>query len=141
MPEHNSADLHHHTCRMCSSVLHVETNADIVCLLPGFEHIFRPVLHAAMSQRMDARLQALCYFYRHPPAGSGVKPQPYSEIAKLVKRPHMPVGTIRQSVRRFMASRKVRGRKSGWRKTTPAEDTKLIAAFRKVRKPLGSLVD
>ena len=54
-----------------------------------------------MSQQMDAPLQALCYFYRHPPVGSGVRPQPYSEIAKLIKRPHMPVGTIRQSVRRF----------------------------------------
>ena len=82
-------------------------------------------------------MQALCYFYRHPPVGSGVRPQPYSEIAKLIKRPHMPVGTIRQSVRRFMASRKVRGRKADWRKTTSAEDATILAAFRKVRKPLG----
>ena len=110
-------------------------------IVARFEHFCRAVLHAAMSQQMDAPLQALCYFYRHPPMGSGVRPQPYSEIAKLLKRPHMPVGSIRQSVRRLMASRKVRGRKVGWRKTTSAEDATIIAAFRKVRKPLGSLVE
>ena len=84
-------------------------------------------LRAAMSQQMDASLQALCYFYRHPPDGAGVRPQPYSAIAKLIRRPQMPAGTIRQSVRNFMAARKVRGRKEGWRKTTPAEDTKIFA--------------
>ena len=36
---------------------------------------------------------------------------------------------------------KVRGRKEGWRKTTPAEDAKIVAVFRKVRVPLGSLVE
>ena len=53
----------------------------------------------------------------------------------------MPAGTIRSAVKRFLAVRRVRGRKEGWRKTTPAEDAKILAAFRKVRKPLGSLVE
>ena len=70
-----------------------------------------------------------------------MRPQPYKEIAKLIRRPRMPAGTIRSAVKRFLAVRRVRGRKEGWRKTTPAEDAKILAAFRKVRKPLGSLVE
>ena len=70
-----------------------------------------------------------------------MRPQPYKEIAKLIGRPRMPAGTIRSAVKRFLAARRVRGRKEGWRKTTPAEDAKILAAFRKVRKPLGSLVE
>ena len=70
-----------------------------------------------------------------------MRPQPYKEIAKLIRRPRMPAGTIRSAVKRFLAARRVRGRKEGWRKTTPAEDAKILAAFRKVRKPLGSLVE
>ena len=35
-----------------------------------------------MSQHMEASLRALCFFYRHPPAGSGVRPQPDKKIAK-----------------------------------------------------------
>ena len=96
---------------------------------------------SAMSKHMDASLRALCFFYRNPPPGSGVRPQPYKEIAKLIRRPRMPAGTIRSAVKRFLAVRRVRGRKEGWRKTTPAEDAKILAAFRKVRKPLGSLVE
>ena len=46
-----------------------------------------------MSKHMDASLRALCFFYRNPPPGSGVRPQPYKEIAKLIRRPRMPAGT------------------------------------------------
>ena len=70
-----------------------------------------------------------------------MRPQPYKEIAKLIGRPRMPAGTIRSAVKRFLVARRVRGRKEGWRKTTPAENAKILAAFRKVRKPLGSLVE
>ena len=96
---------------------------------------------AAMSKHMEASLRALCFFYRNPPAGSGVRPQPYKKIAKLIRRPHMSTRTIKTVVHRFLAARKVRGRKEGWRKTTPAEDAQIFAAFQKVRKPLGSLVE
>ena len=44
---------------------------------------------SAMSKHMDASLRALCFFYRNPPPGSGVRPQPYKEIAKLIRRPRM----------------------------------------------------
>ena len=94
-----------------------------------------------MSKHMEASLRALCFFYRNPPAGSGVRPQPYKKIAKLIRRPHMSTRTIKTVVHRFLAARKVRGRKEGWRKTTPAEDAQIFAAFQKVRKPLGSLVE
>ena len=34
-----------------------------------------------------------------------------------------------------------RGRKQGWRKTTPSEDKQVLRTFHKVRQPLGSAVD
>ena len=70
-----------------------------------------------MSAHMGAAQQALCFFYRNPPANSGVKPQPYNQIAKLIQQPQTPVGTIRAVVQRFHQARQVRGRKQGWRKT------------------------
>ena len=51
-----------------------------------------------MSAHMGAAQQALCFFYRNPPANSGVKPQPYNQIAKLIQQPQTPVGTIRAVV-------------------------------------------
>ena len=94
-----------------------------------------------MTKHMGPAKQALCYFYRNPPANSGVMPQPFKEIAKLIQQPRTPANTIRWVVRNFHRVRKVRGRRPGWRKTTPAEDAKIFACFRKVRRPLGSLVE
>ena len=88
-----------------------------------------------------AAQQALCYFYRNPIASSGVKPQPYKEIAKLIQQPRTSVRTIQKVVQKFHRVRKVRGRQPGWRKTTAAEDAKILACFRKIRCPLGSLVE
>ena len=45
------------------------------------------------------------------------------------------------AVKRFHCEKKNRGRKTGWRKTTPAEDAKIFSCFQKVRLPLGSLVE
>ena len=94
-----------------------------------------------MSVQMGAAHQALCYFYRNPPASSGVKPQPYKDIAKLIQLPNTPAATIRKVVQRFQSPRQTRGRKPGWRKTTPAEDATMLARFRKIKRPLGSLVE
>ena len=44
-------------------------------------------------------------------------------------------------VRRFQHNAKKRGRKVGWRKTTQSEDKQILAAFARVRKPLGILVE
>ena len=38
-----------------------------------------------MTKHMGPAKQALCYFYRNPPANSGVMPQPFKEIAKLIQ--------------------------------------------------------
>ena len=86
-------------------------------------------------------MQALCYFYRHPPPGSGVKPQPFSAIPTLIKAPSMGISRVKMAVRRFHLKRQTRGRKVGWRKTTPADDAAILACFKKVRQPLGSLVE
>ena len=90
---------------------------------------------------MSPALQALCFFYRNPPPDSGVKPQPYRKIPGLLKAPHLGVGRIKMAVKRFHCEKKIRGRKTGWRKTTPAEDAKIFSCFQKVRLPLGSLVE
>ena len=44
-----------------------------------------------MTKHMGPAQQALCYFYRNPPAKSGVKPQPFKEIAKLIQQPRTSV--------------------------------------------------
>ena len=83
----------------------------------------------------------MVYFYRNPPPDSGVKPQPYSAIAKLIHRPHAKPNTLRWAAVTFMAKKSPRGRKPGWRKTTSAEDKAIFNAFFKVRQPLGILVE
>ena len=94
-----------------------------------------------MPSTISPAMQALCYFYRNPPPGSGVKPQPYKVIPKLIKAPRTDIGRIKMIVNRFHNVRQARGRKTGWRKTTKAEDVKILSCFRKIRQPLGSLVE
>ena len=97
-----------------------------------------------MGIHMDERTRALCYFYRHPPPGSNIKPQKFSKIALLVRKPGQPrlkPDTIRKVVVAFHSHRSARGRKAGWRKTSPAEDKLILKTFLKVRQPLGARVD
>ena len=56
----------------------------------------------------------MCYFYRNPPPGSGVKPQPYKAIPKLIGAPNMRIGRV---------------------------DAVIFACFKRARQPLGSLVE
>ena len=61
---------------------------------------------------MGAENQALRYFYRHPPPGSGVLPSSYEKIADMVvekdgERPR--VGGVFKAVKEFRKARKVRG--------------------------------
>ena len=90
---------------------------------------------------MSASMQALCYVYPPPPPGSGVKPQPYNTIPTLIKAPSMGISRVKMAVRRFHLGRQTRGRKVGWRKTTPVEDATILACFKRGRQPLGSLVE
>ena len=92
-------------------------------------------------KHMDPATQALCYFYRHPPPNSGVRPQRFKAIPALIQQPRMQVNRVKQAVARFMQKKAARGRKTGWRKTTPAEDAAIFAAFQRVRQPLGILVE
>ena len=75
-----------------------------------------PAAVASGSQQMDPATQALCFFYRNPPRGSGVKPQPYKKIPQLIKQPRMEISRIKMAVKRFGKKKKKRGRKVGWRK-------------------------
>ena len=90
---------------------------------------------------MDPAMQALCFFYRNPPSDSGVRPQPFRKIPKLIRRPSMSIERIKSAVRRFCLKKKKRGRRVGWRKTSQKEDQAILACFHKVRQPLGSLVE
>ena len=91
---------------------------------------------------MDERSRALCYFYRHPPPGSGVKPVPFTKIPTLVPaKPRLRPDQVRMAVKRFHLKQKPRGRPQGFRKTTPAEDKTILSTFFKVRQPLGSSVE
>lgn len=78
---------------------------------------------------------------RNPPKKSGVKPAPYKEIPTLIGRPDLTVSRIEKCVERFKMVRTARGRKKGWRKTTPKQDAQMVSAFHRARKPLGSLCE
>ena len=93
------------------------------------------------NSHMDAATQALCFFYRNPPPSSGVAPQPFKEIPKLVGKPHMGISRVEMAAKRFLRKKAKRGRKPGWRKTTGVEDKAIMTSFNKVRQPLGCLVE
>ena len=80
---------------------------------------------------MDPATQALCYFCRNTPVKSGVKPQLYRQIPQRIKKPRMKISTIKMVVKRFGREKQKRGRKAGWRKTTPQEDKAICARFEK----------
>ena len=98
---------------------------------------------------MDAENRALCYFYRNPPAESGVKPISYAKIAEIVVMPgrgengedvHPSQGAVFKAVQEWGRVRAKRVRKKGWRKTSGAEDKRIVQTFKQVRKPLGKKV-
>ena len=84
-------------------------------------------------------MQALCYFYRNPPPGSGVKPQPYKAIPKLIGAPNMGIGRVKMAARRFHGKRRARGRKVGWQETTPAEDAAIFRLLQESPPAAGLL--
>ena len=98
---------------------------------------------------MDAENRALCYFYRHPPPQSGVQPLSYRDICPLVylkekdafgEPQHPSVAAVFKCVKQWARERKKRGRQTGWRKTTKAEDKQIHTCFQVVRKPLGKRI-
>ena len=95
-----------------------------------------------MGKAMSPKQAALCYFYRKPPAGSGAKPQKFVGIPKLVGgKPLLTVSAVKWAVYNFHNKSAPRGRPAGWRKTTKAEDQRIVKSFKKVRQPLGCGVE
>ena len=94
--------------------------------------------------QLSPEQKALAFLMRNPPKCTNMKPQGCKDIAKALKKPGKPapkVCTVCTAVRRFHFDKQQVGRKKGWRKTTPAEDKAILAAFKRVRKPLGCEVD
>lgn len=90
---------------------------------------------------LSKQQQALAYLMRHPPKCTGLTPQPYKLICSHLKSPGKrapKVGTVHKAVKTFHQEAATRGRKLGYRKTTPAEDKTMLSAFHKVRQPCGS---
>lgn len=98
---------------------------------------------------MDAENRAVCYFYRNPPVDSGMKRLSYAKIARIVVMPgrgengadeHPSPQAVCNVVKQWGKERAKRGRKTGWRKTSNAEDKRILHTFKEVRKPLGKKV-
>lgn len=90
---------------------------------------------------MDAGNRAMCWAYRHPPAG--VKPLKLKQIQKLVKKTNNKrptISAISLAARCFKDEKQKRGRKVGQRATTKQEDAKIIKKFFKMRPP-GHYID
>jgi hypothetical protein len=88
--------------------------------------------------RMDVRNRALCYALRNPPTGHAVTT--FDEIIdkKLVRKMDgtVPsVSAIKEASNGFHKATAPVGRKKGWRKTTKADDKRLLTTFHKVRPP------
>ena len=94
---------------------------------------------------MSAENRALCYLYSFPPPGSETDTKmKWSQIARMVwnvdGKTHPTSNGVKNAVLSWRAVREQRGRKVGWRKTTPAEDQKISNSFHKLRRPLCRLV-
>ena len=96
-----------------------------------------------MVAQMNNKNRALCWAYRYP--RDGAKKIKLCDIVKrkLVVRTDGRVpseGAISKAAREYLTEKKTRGRKTGWRKTTKAEDRKIFATMKKLRPP-GHYVD
>ncbi len=87
--------------------------------------------------QMDAATRAMCYAYRNP--GPGQKPLKLKHIRKLVKckdgKTRPTLSGISQAASSFKEEKQKRGRKTGWRATTKAEDKQILRTFHKLRPP------
>lgn len=95
----------------------------------------------AMGAQMDFANRSKCWVLRNPPKGHAK--MKFKDIAKLVrktdgKRPKL--GSIADAAKNFNATKGAVGRPEGSRKTTEAEDRKILATLKKIRPP-GHYVD
>ncbi len=92
-----------------------------------------------MGVHMSPTTAALCYFSWSSPANSGIKRQAFNKIPALVGgTPRLTVSAVKWAVYSFHNKKSKAGRPKGWRKTTKAEDARILTSFREVRQPLGS---
>ena len=85
----------------------------------------------AMVAHMDVANRALCYAYRNPP--SGVKKLSLKQIRPLVKRTdnrRPSLMAISYAPRTFYLEKGTIGRPKGSRKTTKAEERKIMEVFK-----------
>lgn len=106
---------------------------------------FLPVTPMApqTTAKMDLANRALCYAYRNPV--KGVKKTPLKTIIthKLVRKTDGSVpseGAISKAAKDFMEEKEQRGRPTGTRNTTKAEDRVIMQKFRELRPP-GAYID
>ena len=87
---------------------------------------------------MKADNRALCYFYRHPPAGLGVRPQSYRSIARLVVKKdgaQPSLSGVYKAAAEFRMIKRARGCRAGWRKPTKDEGKLIMSTLHKLRPP------
>ena len=93
--------------------------------------------------RMDSANRALCYALRNP--GKGLKKTPLKDIRKqkLVRKTDGTIpteGAISYAAKTYKDEKEKVGRKPGSRKTSKAEDRKLMEKFHELRPP-GAYID
>lgn len=98
----------------------------------------------AMTKHMAPKAAAMAHVFRNPPKAWKVKKLRFKEIPVEIAKAGFPRPTLWQvkwQAKNFGKEVGRRGRKTGWRKTSPAEDKTILATFQKVRLPLGSAVE
>ena len=86
---------------------------------------------ANTTAQMDDANRALCYAWRHPPAG--VKKIPCETIAGMVVKTdgtHPSAEGVHVAAKQFKVEKEKRGRKKGDKKTSRAEDRAILKGFK-----------
>ena len=89
-----------------------------------------------MVKQMDVANRALCFALRNPPLG--VAKRKFCDIVKLVKKTdgsRPSIGAVSEAASTFGQEKEQVGRPLGSKKTTKAEDAKILSTFKAVRPP------
>ena len=124
-----------------NSVIRLRLLALLSCLtglkMPGFaRRVQKKMLKQREIVQMSDAARAICYANRFSP--TGVPKARYSDIRKLVKKVDGCAPTdaaMCQAAKTYHLEKQKRGRKVGWRKTSKAEDKKIMQVFHKCRPP------
>ena len=89
-----------------------------------------------MVKQMDVANRALCFALRNPPLG--VAKRKFCDIVKLVKKTdgsRPSIGAVSEAASTFGQEKEQVGRPLGSKKTTKAEDAKILSTVKAVRPP------